>query len=137
MVRTTILAAVMLIAVSAQAQEPRGGPQDRTTLGWGVKVCGTWTKAPQNWPDDRYYMETWVCGFMTGMNMESESDLLPFGCAELVEWIDNYCKSNSMDSVATAAYHLTKELRSRGSRPLPGSLLGPSARPDGGPSTPR
>jgi hypothetical protein len=59
----------------------------------------------------------WVVGYLSGLNMRADHDALAEPDLNgLLAWIDNHCRANPLDTVATAAFKLFKELQSRAQR---------------------
>lgn len=68
---------------------------------------------------DFYRFQAWLTGFLSGVNVTiSGPEILDpqTSMAALGAWMDNYCKSNPLDTTAQAGGALAKELRSRAER---------------------
>jgi hypothetical protein len=79
----------------------------------GDRSCGQWVGRTKS-PLDRIGAENWLMGFMTGLAVDSQKDVLaePDGDS-LILWMDNYCKSHPLDTVGAGATVLYRELLSR------------------------
>ena len=117
MVRTMMLAAVILIAANVQATAE---PIERMVFGQGGKSCGSWTMARQTSRGaERAWMRHWVAGFVSGMNLDLAHPDALRGAVDfegVVGWIDNFCQSNPLEIISTAGFRLMDELRSRAAR---------------------
>ena len=110
--RKISLAAMMLIAANVQGTAAEG----RAVMGMGMQSCGAWTKARQ--PSNAYErtrFRSWLAGYVSAMNLDPNTPdvLLDTDFEALSAWVDNYCQSNPLRQVATAADRLMDELRSR------------------------
>ena len=108
----SVLAGVCLM-VMATAQ---ASAEPRLALGQGVATsCGTWTQARQARTVQAGLAAQWVAGWLSGRNNEDGTTdfLVGTDFDGLMAWIDNYCRSNPLDTVGTAALRLTTELLSR------------------------
>jgi hypothetical protein len=78
--------------------------------------CGQWTEvqAAGNTVLGAQF-RGWVMGFMSGWawSHPKADPLLNRDAAGLLAWIDNYCKANPLDSIATASEKLAIELDAR------------------------
>lgn len=115
MTRVVALAVVMLGTASLQTSA-----QNRLAFGVGIaNSCGVWMQARQTRSGNNEKVLTqWVAGHLSGLNMDTAHPdaLLGTDFDGLMGWIDNYCKANPLDKVATAAGRLFDELRSRAQR---------------------
>ena len=111
-IRFAILAGVCLIVMALTAQ---ASAQNRLIFGEGLTSCGTWTQARQAGTVKAGLAAQWVAGWLSGRNRQDGSPdfLVGTDFDGLMAWIDNYCRSNPLDSVGTAAFRLTTELQSR------------------------
>jgi hypothetical protein len=115
-VRIVTLAVVMLIVANFQASTQGG--EAKMVFGQGINSCGAWTQARQTRPANAGLSAQWVAGFLSGMNVEAISPDALGGTDfdGLMGWVDNYCKSNPLETIINAALMLMKELRSRAQR---------------------
>jgi hypothetical protein len=84
----------------------------RKFIGEGTNSCGAWTfERQQNSAKSAFYA-TWVLGYVSGQNAdESISDFLKgVDAGAILGWIDNYCRSNPLMQIVTAANSLVVEL---------------------------
>jgi hypothetical protein len=116
MIRITLLVLAIFIAGAIEASA-----RDVTVLGFGNKSCGSWIEARRANNGTANNFEGWVAGFLSGSNSIIASnpalgiDILEKASAQsdaqgLWAWIDNYCQTHSLNSVATAADALGSEL---------------------------
>lgn len=103
------LAALTLSAANSTAVE-------YAILGAGGRPCGSWLKARGESSPESAIMQSWLLGYVTSINAHEltitkdiAEDTDPDG---MFVWIDNYCASHPLDSVARAAASLTGVLRS-------------------------
>lgn len=105
--KTPIALGLLLMAslLSAQAQ---------TVTTFGVPDCGQWLK------QNSAVRKAWLMGFLTGQSAAwdrfgQKGD--PLGKLNSAEqayvWMDNYCKTNPLNSVAEGGYELFSELIAR------------------------
>jgi hypothetical protein len=111
--RVIITAAIALfLATSARATEPQ-----YLVLGNGAQSCGTWIEDRRTnndiWRDDR----TWILGYITGINYALAITGKKNGVlgrnddpTALVAWMDNYCATHPLDTIARAAVVLVDQL---------------------------
>jgi hypothetical protein len=113
MVRVVMLVTVILTATSLQVLA-----QDRLAIGEGATSCGAWTQARQAQSTKAALIAQWIAGYVSGSNVEGDHPdaLMGVDFKGLIDWIDNYCRSNPLDPVVAAAFKLTDELRSRAQR---------------------
>jgi hypothetical protein len=114
MFRSLMLSAVMLICVDGLALA-----QGRLVFGQGVSTsCGSWTQARQTRSPNIGLSAQWVAGYLSGLNAENTGPdpLAGTDFDGLMAWIDNYCRANPLQLVASAADQLMAELRSRAKR---------------------
>lgn len=90
-------------------------------LGYGGVSCGGWTKAHHPKSVEGLAQDNWVLGYVTGFNAYSgirESNISAGTDNEaLIAWIDNYCRSNPLDSIYIASVKLIHELKKKASSP--------------------
>jgi hypothetical protein len=125
MIRISLLALAISISGVIETRA-----RDVTILGFGNKSCGSWIEARRANSAIANNFEGWVAGFLSGSNSVLSSnpalgiDILEQVSAQsdaqgLWAWIDNYCQSRPLNSVATAADALGGELirRAGGDKP--------------------
>jgi hypothetical protein len=111
--RTLIAIGLALWASGASAATGR-------LLGPGTHSCGFWQEERRTPGVLKLGFEAWVLGFLSragldetlnkvsGLNITAGTDV-----KGLSAWIDNYCRDNPLDDVATAAAALEIYLRKR------------------------
>jgi hypothetical protein len=89
--------------------------EEATVFGHGLVSCGKWTEARRTTTGQGLYIQ-WLAGFLSGLNIESKGpDVLNGqGFDALMAWVDNFCRANPLEPIATAGFALMKELRSKG-----------------------
>jgi hypothetical protein len=113
----------LLAATTLVAGQPASG--QKMFMGAGTVSCGEWLKARSIQPPNnrdlatQYHMQAWIDGFLSGANLSNAGpDILsskPKSVA-MYSFVDNYCRSNSLDTLADAAVALAQELGSRAER---------------------
>lgn len=84
-----------------------------TIVGQGMSSCGAWTEARKNNKLDGLAYESWVQGFLSGINSTGvmEIDILKSGDHEnWLVWIDSYCQQKPLDKIYMGASQLADEL---------------------------
>jgi hypothetical protein len=84
----------------------------------GYVDCGQWLSRNDK---DLSSISTgsWLAGFMTGLNASDAKDgqdrdsLQKVSADRIFLWMDNYCKANPLESVATGGFRLMFELRKK------------------------
>src|SRR3954468_437721 len=107
--RQGLLAA--LIFASTNTASPA---EQRTVMGSGNLSCGAWTQERRARSPRSQGMEAWVTGYATGQNWAttSQSDfLIKPDAAGMFGWIDNYCRSNPLQTIRAASEALISTLR--------------------------
>lgn len=94
---------------------------DYAIRGEGNFTCPDYVSARQTNNAKLYSSVSWVQGFITGVNYQ---DALPedsdsfigqdLAATSLVNWLENYCRSNPQDYLADAAEALIVELKEKG-----------------------
>jgi len=83
----------------------------------GLPSCGTWVKDRTERDKDLFSSamdETWVLGYLSGLNLYEPRDLLhPIDANSINLWMDNFCNSNPLKDVADGAEALISELRKK------------------------
>src|SRR4051812_10777106 len=94
-----VIATLVVPPVSAEEKKLR------KYIGEGMNSCGAWTfERQQNSVKSAFYA-TWVLGYVSGQNAdESTSEFLEgVDAGAIFGWIDNYCRSNPLMKIITAA----------------------------------
>jgi hypothetical protein len=74
--------------------------------------CSRWASTT---PADKKEFESWLAGFITGVNFGSgEAKLGSMSTAGLHVWIDQYCANNPDEQMWASAVALARELQRRG-----------------------
>ena len=88
-----------------------------TILGAGSRPCGSWLQARSQATPESAALQSWVLGYVTSVNanvlnvaQDVADGTSPDG---LFTWIDNYCASHPLDSVARATGSLVDSLRAK------------------------
>jgi hypothetical protein len=84
-------------------------------FGLGGESCGAWLEMRRDKLSVRLLgMEAWGSGYLTAMNEVERKDILLNINAEATHtWIDNYCSAHPLDTLNSAYYALTQELKVR------------------------
>jgi hypothetical protein len=89
--------------------------QGRAVKGAGTTGCASWTKERAS-PHHIQY-RAWVDGFLSASNLaDNDPDWmlqLANNSEGVYAWVDNYCRTNPLDSIVQAAMKLRDELKSR------------------------
>jgi len=92
---------------------------------WGYKIfgsggqsCGTWTAEKERAKGDLPMLnfKSWVGGYLTAYNLWVEDGSGPVNETQIEgawAWVDNYCRDNSNDDVATATLELIYAINAR------------------------
>ena len=96
--------AVFVCALSSAATVHAGN--EYVIFGAGSRPCGNWLQLRSQALPDSVILQSWVLGYVTSINANllSVSQDVSGGAAPdaLYSWIDNYCASHPLDSVARA-----------------------------------
>ncbi|MDM0002209.1 hypothetical protein QTI24_26630 [Variovorax sp. J22P240] len=75
------------------------------------RSCGEWIKDRAELKLKDAVNSAWLVGYLSGMAVESEKDLLSSIDAESIYlWMDNYCRANPLKRVSTGGWVLFEEL---------------------------
>lgn len=106
-----VLLFALLFAVPARAGN------EYVILGAGSRPCGSWLRARSQAAPDSAVLQSWVLGYITSINanlltiaQDVADGMTPDG---LFSWIDNYCASHPLDSLARATGSLLDDLRAK------------------------
>lgn len=81
-----------------------------TIVGAGSQSCTAWMNRKKN-PVVKAAFESWVVGFVSGLNVGAEREIVGGGdFTAIVAWMDRRCKSSSLDPIGVAALDLAMEL---------------------------
>jgi len=87
-----------------------------TIRGPGTVSCGTWTQDRQSRGHLAFQDSAWVSGYVTAVNnylWRGKDIAAGIDASGLDAWVDNYCASHPLDSIANAAEALVAELHAR------------------------
>ena len=108
-------AAVLFLATSIAAA-PAGRAGEYTILGAGSRPCGSWLQARGQATPESTVMQSWLLGYITSINAHEltiTKDISEGTNPEgMFVWVDTYCSTHPLDSVARAAASLSGVLRS-------------------------
>jgi hypothetical protein len=115
---TAVLAAWATPALCAMLSvAPVHAANQYTILGAGSRPCGSWLQARSEATPESATLQSWVLGYVTSVNANllTVSQDVADGTSPdgLFTWIDNYCASHPLDSVARAAGSLVDSLRAK------------------------
>lgn len=110
---------MFLIALALMNAVPAGkGPLQIYSFP-DINSCANWTSEREKSGYRSQILDGWVLGFISGYNAFGPNDggsNTGITADGMVGWISNYCKANPLDSVTTAAFKLTSELKKRSGR---------------------
>lgn len=106
---------VLVLAVAAAIVASQVRAQDTyTTYGSGNSSCGEWLQssaAGLTHEMRRTLLLSWVLGFVSGVGYSGVHHLKATDGSGVEVWIDRYCETRPLDTLARAAAALTRELR--------------------------
>ena len=84
-----------------------------TLIGAGSQTCTAWANRKKN-PVVKGSFESWLVGFISGLNVSGERDMVGGGDFDsIIEWMDNRCHVTPSDRIGIAALDLGMELAKR------------------------
>jgi len=87
-------------------------------LGAGSRPCGSWLQVRSQALPDTAVLQSWVLGYISSVNanlLTSSPDVTAgTGPDALFSWIDGYCATHPLDSVARAARALLDSFLAKG-----------------------
>jgi hypothetical protein len=87
-----------------------------TIVGAGSQTCTAWTNRKKN-AVVKGSFESWLVGFMSGLNVSGERDMIGGGDFDaIIEWMDKRCLATPSERIGIAALDLGMEL-ARKTRP--------------------
>jgi len=111
-IKTTLIVLLALVSLSAWG--------DWAIKGEGNYSCPDYVSAKRTNGAKLYSSVTWVQGFISGMNYQRALDEdissvvgRDFPTVSIVDWLENYCRSNPQDYLSDAAEALTVELKEK------------------------
>lgn len=110
-----VCALVMLMPLSvALFAQLRTTPGEFQTHAYGLGSCGKWTEARRETGLLDEVFQSWVYGFVTGAGdmfaATTKRTLRTTDTAAIRVYVDNYCETHPLDTVAKAAETLVLEL---------------------------
>jgi hypothetical protein len=98
----------LMLVFAALAANGASGQQTYTAIGAGNSSCGAWTMERRPPYDGAALNTQWVVGFLSGVGFMGKSEGVdPLrGVVDpnaVVAWIDNWCSSHPLNSIAEAA----------------------------------
>jgi hypothetical protein len=109
--RAAVVLAALLLAAPARAAN------QYTILGAGSRPCGSWLQLRSEALPESSVLQSWVLGYITSVNanmLTVARDVADGNTPDaLFSWIDNYCASHPLDSIARATGSLLDSLRAK------------------------
>jgi hypothetical protein len=111
--------AAVVAALAGMRTAPAEGPANLSEM--ASTGCGTWTQERRQYGAQPSIDGEWVLGFVSGVNWSRASTPASRGSTlgagidgeSWIAFVDNYCISHPLDTVAAAAIHLIQELERR------------------------
>lgn len=112
MTRTAVVGAICLLLGCVV-----GSAQGKYFVyGHGTQSCGAWSAAGiaatngtiRDLPP-RFEQEAWVVGFVSGVGYQA-ANLKETDAPGIIVWMNSHCAAHPLDTIATAAETLTREL---------------------------
>ena len=99
--KIAIAIAIALFSLAGNAVTVRGGPS-----------CAAWLRERQASTDTSNYNEFWLLGYVSGLSVSSNTDVLRnTPNTSLMNWIDGYCRANSLHNLEEAGSELFFDLK--------------------------
>jgi hypothetical protein len=87
-----------------------------TLIGAGSQSCTAWTNRKKN-PVVKGSFESWLVGFISGLNVSGERDMIGGGDFDaIINWMDSRCLIAPGDTIGIAALDLAIELANNAKR---------------------
>lgn len=104
---------VLLILLSVSCAADAGS----TIIGAGSQTCTAWTNRKKN-PVVKGSFESWLVGFISGLNVSGERDMVGGGDFDaVIEWMDKRCSATPSERIGIAALDLGMELAKNAAKP--------------------
>jgi hypothetical protein len=104
-----------LLAVGLMVLCASGADAGSTLVGPGSQTCTAWTNREKN-PVVKGSFESWLVGFISGLNVSWERDMIGGGDFDsIVAWMDTRRRATPSDRIGIAALDLGMELARRDS----------------------
>lgn len=101
------------VAVGAAAR----GANEYVILGAGSRPCGSWLQLRGQSNPESAVLQSWVLGYITSVNanvLTVRQDVAEGSTPDaLFSWIDSYCATHPLDSIARATGNLLDSLRAK------------------------
>lgn len=95
-----------VLVLSLLSAAPARAAGEYVILGAGSRPCGSWLQVRSQALPDSAVVQSWVLGYVTSVNanfLTSSSDVTQGANPDaLFSWIDNYCATHPLDSLARA-----------------------------------
>jgi hypothetical protein len=105
------------LSVILASTRPADAGNQYVILGAGSRPCGSWLQVRTQANPDSAALQSWVLGYITSVNanMLTTSQDVADGTTPdaLFAWIDTYCASHPLDSLARATGSLLESLRTK------------------------
>ena len=130
----TAVAVAVLLSASARASS---GADRVSAIGSGTNTCGAFVSAKPGSSEENEYL-AWLAGFISGTNVwnaYTRADILDgIDMPAIKVWMQNYCRSNPLETVLFGAKKLGLELieRRKGDGRPPGEKPDEDPDPRGG-----
>jgi hypothetical protein len=88
----------------------------RVYIGDGVNSCGAWTQERARESPRVQLWKGWILGYVSGANTPAEHPEIISSAIDgpaVWAWVDNYCRSNPLETIQVAAMALVRELLHR------------------------
>ena len=99
--RHLAIATLILFSSNCFAVTVRGGPS-----------CSSWLNTRHTFSEGTSPNEFWLLGYLSGLSVANDTDVLSnTPNNSLVNWIDDYCRANSLRNLEQAGADLFFELK--------------------------
>jgi hypothetical protein len=107
-------AAALIAALIAGSADSAGASY--VVYGVGTKGCDEWS-AVRKLPGQTQLFESWLSGYVSGAN-GAGSEMTPLDVREMVDFVDQHCRSHPLDRIYEAAAQLIDTLRVQTATPM-------------------
>jgi hypothetical protein len=112
---TAAALSALFIAISPAADHALAQNKGRDYFGVGGESCGTWTAARKGNNTSR--QGSWLLGYLSALNLwgviGQKDALAGTDATGIYAWMDGYCQSHPVETIATGAGELACELDHR------------------------
>lgn len=106
-----VIAAFLMLFMTVPSQAQSDGVQVRYL---GEISCGTWPLSSDFNDIEKASTLNWILGFLAAKSFETGTDLLAdVDIPSISLWMDNYCRSNPLDTIIKGAIELENEIKLR------------------------